>query len=244
MKKYSFCEVPLSTPSAREEIEWSNTWYSNANSPAIEGGKLLLIGDSTGRKIRSTMERMSKKSVDFLGTSAGLHDVLFCSQVESFLTPVTWKYEAIYIWLGYHSLKNENGDYYGERELVQFESDIKNLVYYLTKYSPNIVLCSALYPVKKKEKKSIADIIWFHLKPFSRLFKEKILIEDAEVIKKKNLILYKVADEMQLVFCDINNYMLSLCEKYTTRCIHFDKIHYEGKSFPLMAQYFLRCIDI
>ena len=247
MKKYNYNYEPLNTPMAREDVEWSNTWYSKANSPVSVGsggGKFLLIGDSTGRKVRSTFERMSKKPVDFFGTSAGIHDLLFCSQIESFFTPVTWKYEAIYVWLGYHSLRNEKGDLYGDTEFEQFRNDVRYLVDYLKQYSSRVILCSALYPVKKKEKTSKIDVIWFHLKPLSRLFKETILEDEASVIKKKNQIIKEVADEERLVFCDVNRYMLALCEKYRTRCIHFDKIHYEGKSFPLMAQYFLRCIDV
>lgn len=224
----------------REEIEWANFWYSNANS-TTEGGKYLLIGDSTGRKIRSSLEKTSGKPVDFLGTSAGLHDLLFWSQMNSFFAPVTWEYDVIYVWLGYHSLKNERGEYYCEDDFLLFDSDIRNILAFLEQYSKRVILCSALYPVEKKDNPNKLDILWFHLKPLCRLFKEKIVTEEAAVIEKKNKIIQSVAREKGVTYCDINKYMLSLCENYRTRCVHFDKIHYEGKAFPLQVRFLLEC---
>lgn len=233
---HHYCKTPYNNPNVREDIEWSNTWYSNANQ-SVGGGKLLLIGDSTGRKIRSTLERISGRPTDFLGTSAGLHDLMFCSQLDSFFEPVTWTYDTIFVWIGYHSLKNHQGEYYNSSDFDLFEMDMRNLVDYLAQYGSRIVLCSALYPVVKKDKMGLLYQIWFHLKPISRLFKEKIIEDEAAVIKRKNSTIEKIAKEKSLVFCDINGYMLSLCENYMTRCIHYDKIHYEGKSFPYIVRY-------
>lgn len=239
-KKHSICKDPLNKPQGRENTEWSNTWYSKANEPVLNS-KILLIGDSTGRKIRSTLERISGIPTDFFGTSAGLHDILFYSQLESFFEPVSWLYDTIFVWLGYHSLKNCHGEFYNNEDFEQFEEDVCNIIEYLKKYGRQIVLCSALFPVEKSDKISLLYKVWFHLKPFCRLFKEYFIEDESSIINNKNQILHKIALEQGLVFCDINNYMISLCKNYKTRCVHFDKIHYEGKAFPYMAKYFIQC---
>ncbi len=232
------------SPAGRENTEWSNFWYSRANQNLDSKDKILIIGDSTGRKIRSTVELLSGKSVDFFGTSAGLHDLLFISQLKAFFSVVYSNYyDVIYIWLGYHSLKNEEGADYTDHDFEVFKDDYNSLIVYLSKYGRNIFLCSALYPVIKKSPLPILERIWFHIKPLSRLSKETILWEEACIIKRKNDIVKSLAESRGLSFCDVNGYILSLCEHYRTRCIHYDKIHYEGKSYAVIARFFLNSLD-
>ena len=225
-------------PRGREETEWANFWYSHAN---LWGGqKLLMIGDSNGRKTRSILERMSGKSVDFLGTSSGLHDMLFVSQLQAYFSVIPEHcYESIYIWLGYHSLINEKGSKYEENDYVRFKDDIIALVDVLREYSDKIIICSAFYPVKKEVIKNIFERVWFHLKWLSRIRNERVDVDDYSIIKRKNMILQQVANERKLLYCDINGYMLERCSKYRTRYIHVDRIHYEEKAYPIITKFLL-----
>lgn len=228
-------------PKGREETEWANFWYSVANRE--EKGKILLIGDSNGRKIRSILEYMSGKHVDFFGTSAGLHDMLFHSQLQAFFSTISeFYYDYIYVWVGYHSLINDEGDKYGDEDYIKFENDIIKLIDILRCYSTSIILCSALFPVIKKDHQNLIDRIWFHLKPLCRMFKENIDWNDSSVIEKKNQVLEEIANKTDLMFCDINNYMLGRSQRYKTRCVHYDRIHYEGKAYPYIVRLMLECI--
>lgn len=66
----------------RETTEWSNFWYDQANDSSEH--RILLIGDSTVRMVRSQFAKMINCPVDMLGTSSGLHDILFVEQVNAF----------------------------------------------------------------------------------------------------------------------------------------------------------------
>lgn len=49
----------------REDIEWSNYWIDNADKETEQ--RILLIGDSTMRMVRSTFAKMAKIPVDMWG---------------------------------------------------------------------------------------------------------------------------------------------------------------------------------
>lgn len=66
----------------REDIEWPNFWIDRANDNSSK--RILLIGDSTSRMIRSTFSKISGSPVDLLATSSALHDELFINQINAF----------------------------------------------------------------------------------------------------------------------------------------------------------------
>lgn len=85
----------------REDTEWSNFWRDQANKET--DGRILLIGDSTARMIRSTYGRIAGKPVDLLATSSGLHDSLFVSQMDCFFSSTEYKYDKIIVQIGHHA---------------------------------------------------------------------------------------------------------------------------------------------
>ncbi len=198
-----------------------------------------MIGDSNGRMVRRSLEVASGKPVDFLGSSSGLHDLLFFSQLEAFLAPLQNKkesYDVCYFWMGYHSLINDEGEIYKESDYTRFEQDVENIIDFLQKYCKRMVICSALFPYIKKHKGALWYRLWFYLKPLSRIGRETVNEKDASIIARKNEILKKISNEKGLPFCDINGYMEGLKKHYRTRCIHFDTIHYEKKAYPIIAK--------
>lgn len=189
--------------------------------------------------VRRSLETASGKPVDFLGTSSGLHDLLFCSQLEAFLSPLYEsdnKYDVCYFWMGYHSLINENGDDYEEDDYNRFEEDVLAIIKHLQNCCKRIVICSALFPYIKKHKGALWYRLWFHLKPLSRIGRENVNDKDASIIARKNEILRKISVSQGVPFCDINGHMEELRKHYRTRCIHFDTIHYEKKAYPIIAK--------
>lgn len=129
----------------REEIEWLNFWYSEANSTPPY--RIIFIGDSTGRMIRSTLEKQLKAPVDFIGTSCGLHDVLFVSQIDSFFSSSKYIYSAIFVQLGHHSIRNGEGEIYTEADYDRYRQDLYGLIHFLKQFTDNILLLSCFQSV-------------------------------------------------------------------------------------------------
>lgn len=92
---------------SREKIEWANFWYDYANDN--EKRRILMIGDSTVRMVRSTFSEVHKVAVDMIGSSSNLHDVLFRAQINAFFASGEYSYDAIFIQLGHHFRKNDFG---------------------------------------------------------------------------------------------------------------------------------------
>ena len=90
----------------REEIEWSNFWIDEANKENKD--RILIIGDSTARMIRSTLAKMSNRPVDLFATSSGLHDSLFVNQIDCFFKS-EYQYDTIIVQLGHHARTGSGG---------------------------------------------------------------------------------------------------------------------------------------
>ena len=112
-----------------ENTEWSNFWYDNANSNSQH--RILLIGDSTVRMVRSKFAKMANCPVDMLGTSSGLHDLLFVQQVNAFFSSVSYKWDLIYVQLRHHSRINEFGNPYEKADYGLFEREFEQFTEYL-----------------------------------------------------------------------------------------------------------------
>ena len=66
----SFDIETVDRESYREQIEWCNFWYDNAvNSDAK---RILIIGDSTARMVRSTLSKLLGRPVDLFATSSSI----------------------------------------------------------------------------------------------------------------------------------------------------------------------------
>lgn len=217
--------------SGREEIEWANFWYSKAqNPPPIGEQRILLVGDSTARMVRSTFERSLGVPVDMIGTSCGLHDILFIRQVEAFFASSLYKYSAIYIQMGHHSIRGEGGELYQEPDYERFREDYKGLLTYLRQYTSHIILLTCflnvmpLPPKFSSVLKSIPILAWRKIKG------EKIDYSWSDVVIRKNAIIKDIAEKEGLKFCDIDGWMRAQCQGWFPKYIHLDHIHYEPRA--------------
>ena len=213
----------------REGIEWSNTWISNADRPVKK--RILLIGDSTARMIRSTLERCSKVPVDMIGTSAALDDLLFTSILHAFFNNSLYKYDAIFVQLGHHSRINKTGQPYKDSDYEKFHSDLISLLNYLKNFCDNIILESVFLSVKpKKRYQTVLNLLGLPI--------AEIPDEDANSVKrKKNEIIKQVACEANVTYLDICAYMED------KNIPHRDHIHYIGKAKSVISKEMLKYIQ-
>ena len=138
MKYRNFIEIPYNNLSGREELEWSNVWIDSAN--AKNSKRILLIGDSTVRMIRSTFAKKVKCPVDMIGSSSRLDDILFINLIDSFFDDSLYKYDCIFLQLGHHGRTNRKGGKFNEDDLNQFENGLKALIFFLQQFSNNIIV--------------------------------------------------------------------------------------------------------
>lgn len=198
MKPYKyFCKNFHNAKEGREEIEWVNFWYSKANKKCEK--KVLLIGDSTSRMIRSQLERELSIPVDLFGTSCGLHDVMFADQIDAFFANNTGIYTCIIVQIGNHSRINEEGRGYTQADYKTFQNDYLALISYLRQFGSSIVVETIFECVQEKN-------IFQRILCFLRLLKEK----PDEIINsntiQKNDIIKKIAKAEGLALCDVNQF--------------------------------------
>lgn len=122
----------------RERLEWSNFWYDDTNKEVEH--RILLVGDSTARMVRSTFAEKSGYAVDLCGISSGLHDIFFAKQMDCFFSSNKYKYDAIFVQIGHHSRIGETGEPYSEDDYKRFEEDYNILLDYLMQFSTKIIL--------------------------------------------------------------------------------------------------------
>lgn len=210
----------------REDIEWSNFWIDRANTKSSK--RILLIGDSTSRMIRSTFSKISGCPVDLLATSSALHDELFINQINAFFNQSKYKYETIFVQLGHHAVYNKMGGDYEENDYLIFEKEYSALIDFLKQFTSNIILESILLTVVP-------------YKHFSYLYRKLRIKEKEDVhanyIKiRKNEIIKKIAIEKNMPFCDISSFMQK------TKYVHKDHIHYEKAAMPVIVQELIKYI--
>lgn len=218
---------------AREKIEWANFWYSQANNASLPEAKekrILLVGDSTVRMVRSSLERRLNIPVDMIGTSSGLHDILFVKQFNAFFSsPCYNNYSAIFVQLGHHSIANDEGCTYLDQDYIRFRKDYVGMLSFLRQFSSNIILLSCFLnvtPISEKTNglKKIPIFLW------RKIFGEKIDYSWSSVVEKKNKIVEEIAKEQGLKFCDIDGIIRAQCQGLLPKYIHRDHIHYENKA--------------
>ncbi len=228
--------------SARERLEWSNFWYDDTNKDVEH--RILLVGDSTARMVRSTLANITGCSVDLLGTSSGLHDIFLAKQMDIFFVSNKYKYDAIFVQLGHHSRIGETGLTYNELDYECFESDYSVLVDYLSQFSDKVVLLSIFFSVIPYK---------YHLKfkPFMliekslRRYRKEIYDESINEVKvKKNKIIENIAKNKGIDFFDINQYMINLAKSPKTICLHTDHVHYEDKAKEIIAKEYCRFLSL
>lgn len=214
-----YCRVGIT---GREPTEWANYWWDHADT---EQKRILLIGDSSARHIRSIFAEWTGYAVDLFATSSGLHDSLFIHQIDAFFAQNDYQYETIFVQLGHHSRIGDTGQAYTDQDYKQFKHDFNCLIEYLKQFSDQIVIESIFFSVKAKPGKVNEKLkIIFRCRD---VYDDEINL----VKKKKNEILCALAEHHQIAFCDINKILMS-----NKRYLHYDHIHYEKKALPYIAQ--------
>ena len=236
-----FILSPYDSLASREETEWLNYWYGKANS-LTRSRRILFIGDSTARMVRGRLESRLGIPVDFIGTSSGLHDVLFVSQVDAFFSSKRYSYAAIMVQLGQHSIKNEKGEVYTESDYIQFRQDILGLVLFLKQFSPNIILLTCFLSVAPYPRGFQTGLKRLPIRFLRRIIGEVIDDSWSNVVANKNKIILDVAREGNIPCCDIDGYMRNLSEKVFPRLVHDDHIHYEPRARRCIVDEYIRCI--
>ena len=216
MKSYrSLLESVHGNICGREDIEWSNFWYDRANGE--DARRILLVGDSTSRMVRSRLAKELNEPVDLLGTSSGLHDSLFCSQVDAFFE-CGRRYDAVFIQLGNHSRVNDDGETYQTEDYDRFGRDLRALITFLQQYSDRIILETVFFCVKPLGKISS----WIE-----RTFRIKLEEYDENInsnSRQKNLMIRQVAQELGVELLDVNATMMN------SNCMRIDHIHFERRT--------------
>ncbi len=205
----------------REDVEWSNFWYDKANTNVCK--RILLVGDSTARMVRSKLSKEIALPVDLFATSSGLHDALFCKQIDAFFRD-EMKYLAIFVQLGNHSRLNDEGLPYRDEDFAVYKKDLSALVSYLKQYSDTIILETIFYCVKPL---SIIPL-WFE-----RITRLKIEKWDEEIncnTRGKNEIIKQLSNELGVPLLDINEIMIQ--KNY----MRTDHIHFEKRALPTIVK--------
>jgi hypothetical protein len=85
----------------RESTEWTNTWISNANT---HNRRCLLIGDSTTRQIRGSIEKMLSwaYSVDLFAASFSVNDSRLLDDLKFFFHNDEYEYDFMILHYGGH----------------------------------------------------------------------------------------------------------------------------------------------
>lgn len=85
----------------REAIEWTNTWWSEANTDNRRG---LLIGDSTTRQLRGSIEVLLTNSyaVDLFAASFSIHDKRLSDWISLLFKDNEYQYDFIVLNYGGH----------------------------------------------------------------------------------------------------------------------------------------------
>lgn len=225
--------------SSREDVEWSNFWYDYANDSKKK--RILLVGDSTARRIRSTFSQSYGIAVDLLGTSAGLHDILFKSQLEAFFVSNKYSYDAIYVQLGTHGIITDLGAEIKKEDDYIFKEDYKGLVDFLLQYTNRIILLSifesVLVPGKQIKNASLNAIMKKIVRMIMPMRKNHYDSKVNEITIRRNKIIAEIAKEYKLIYFDINR--ITKDADYR----HIDNIHFVKSANKFISKNYASLIE-
>ena len=218
----------------REDIEWSNFWWDRANEHPNH--RILLMGDSTARMIRSTLAEMSGKPVDLFGTSSALHDSLFINQMDCFFKSTEYQYDLAFVQFGHHAELGFGGGFYKDEDWKVFEEEFRVFLQYLSQNVQRIVVESIFYtviPTKFIGGEMVQKISRKLLRP-KEVFDE--VTNERKRIKNEKM--FQIAEEMGIQTLDINQYMLTEGAQFR----HKDHIHYEDSARKFICRKMMEII--
>lgn len=205
----------------KEDTEWSNFWYDEANVGKNDH-RVLLIGDSIARQIRKDLSHKLKCPVSLFGTSAALRDQMFWDQWDCFFKNKLYKYEKIILWIGNHSRMTEDGtNLFIDSDYRRFSFDFQYLIHKCQSISNRILVLSTLYIYHTRNYNPIIELIRkrFFIKP-----KENINEQENKIVQQKNLIMQNICSRHNIAFYDIAT------ELFHSKYWHKDHIHYINES--------------
>ena len=234
MKELQEFVTPINNYNFRESTEWSNFWIDCANA-ACGGGRILLIGDSTARMIRSTLSRELSCPVDLCASSSNLFDSLFINQINCFFRESLYRYECIIIQMGVHGKFQTDSDVQFEADAERYRQNILGLFQYLRQTTDKVIIETVFLSVKPKTKilKYMSDI---------GIFKYiRWMVNDVPDVKKnifqqkKNEIIRSLEGRLRVL--DI----CTLMQKH--RYKKYDHIHYERDAYKTIVGYMIDAIN-
>ena len=208
--------------SYREDIEWANFWIDKANQKVTK--RILLIGDSTARMIRSTLSKFLNVPVDLFASSSALDDVLFVNQIDDFFCTNTYNYDLIFVQIGHHSRMAKDGSVYTDEDYDTFMHSYESLLLFLKQYS-DMVIAEPVF------------LSYLPLPPFYKLlyllhvpYKENKDDKVNYIKERKNMLIKQAAQKQNVILFDI----VSFAEN--SNLYHSDHIHYHKRSVKLIAK--------
>lgn len=217
----------------REEIEWSNFWYSSSNVDVDT--RYLFVGDSTLRMLRGDFERATKVPVDFFASSSSLHDEMFIRQMDCFFSVIKHKYDVIFVQLGSHSRCGESGEPYQADDYEMLRTDYSIILDYLRQFGKRIIVEPSWLIVKGKNR-LLRKLNLYRLGKKLGLYKEPFDEQATEITRKKNRVFKSVAEGKGIEFFDINAIM------DRTYFVRHDHIHYEDIAKAFIVEQMLKIL--
>lgn len=231
MKTYrEFLGEVLNGNQSRERVEWTNTWIDNAsNSTPLQPynaniqPRILIIGDSTARMVRSTLAKTMECPVDMIGTSSNLYDELFVNLIDSFFNNSIYHYNVIFVQIGHHGRTGIDGGAFTDKDLVRYKDNMNCLLDFLRQYCRNIIV------------ETIFDAVIPASRPQQLLIRLNIKGEKPDnkinsITQAKNRVLFTICQNTQCHLLDINSYMNN------QRYLHIDHIHFERRAKKVIAK--------
>lgn len=198
----------------REEIEWQNIWWEQANSVDVK--RIALLGDSVTRGLRSRMNRYleGKYVVDLCASSSQITDSLLHKEIKFFFECSEWKYCKILIQIGgQHGYARICCEDRGYGSL--FEQKYVKLLSIVQRYCKDILIISFTPNVEKDDLKK-----WDPTRNLE--------------LKKRNEIIKKIADGFSIQYIDIWDLLIK--ERFEYK----DHIHMKEEGNDFIARYLCR----
>jgi len=195
----------------RESIEWTNTWWSEANTDNRRG---LLIGDSTTRQLRSSMEALLTNlyAVDLFAASFSIHDRRLDDYIDIFFKGDEYKYDfAVLHYGGHHGFSRLCSE--SREEYLAYEEKYRKLLKRLKEKCKKVVCVTGTSEVLETDVNTI-----------DQKTEREIIV--------RNQIVSNVACENGVAMFDLYKLMKSNKGLYT----YYDRFHFNRDS-----DYFISC---
>lgn len=222
----------------REKIEWANYWMDKDHDKLdTKNKRILLVGDSTSREIRSTLTRVAKMPVDFIGSSSHVLDELLLRQIEFFFEFNDFHYEMIHIQFGCHGIESlpEGTDL--ESFYNEYRQQYLEVLKFLKKHCKILVAASATQIVKYPYQMNNVFCRIYNKIHIAAMEKADPVYE-ADIVMR-NTIVNSICSDLSIPFNDLYMFMLETGKHMR----HIDHVHYEKKAKKLIANRVLSFIN-